>query len=55
MTRGHHRRARHAFKPDEHAGRICANDTHLIAEMRATGLSPARIHRDLRTLTEGLK
>ena len=28
---------------------------HLIAEMRATGLSPARISRELRALTEGLK
>ena len=28
---------------------------HLIAEMRATGLSPARISRELRSLAEGLK
>jgi GntR family transcriptional regulator len=28
---------------------------HLISEMRATGLSPARIARELRALTEGLK
>ena len=43
-------------KPDEHAvADLRERLRHLIAEMRATGLSPARITRELRALTEGLK
>lgn len=43
-------------KPDQHAvDDLRDRLRHLIAEMRASGLSPARITRELRALAEGLK
>jgi GntR family transcriptional regulator len=43
-------------RPDQEAvNELRERLRHLIAEMRATGLSPARINRELRALTDGLK
>lgn len=43
-------------KPDQHTvDDLRTRLRQLIAEMRANGLSPARISRELRAITEGLK